>query len=183
MSRDQAGSGLIGLLIVLVIGGFITWLALTTYLDTAADSSVPGGGAPLDETRRQTTMADMRAISRAIQFMLADTGSTPASLSELQEGGYLVQVPARDNWGNPWAYTVGRDGFTLTSLGSNGGAGPAPPADWRTGAYDVDIVLRNGQFVQAPAGRERDVEAVPAPAGPLAPFAHPDLPSRCSMFA
>ena len=153
MSRNQAGSGLIGLLIVLVISGFITWYAVTMYLDTAADSSLPGSATPLDETRRQTTMAEMQTIGRTIQIMQADSGSLPATLAELQAGGYLVQVPAGDGWGTAWVYTMGRDGFTLTSLGSDGRAGPAPPVDWRSGAYDADIVLRNGQFVQAPAGR------------------------------
>ncbi len=150
---DARGSSLIGILIVLVIGGFISWYAMTTYLDSAADSSLPGAGAPLDETKRQTTMADMQTIGRTIQLMQADTGSTPARLAELQEGGYLVRVPVRDGWGTAWVYTMGRDGFTLTSLGADGLAGPAPPVDWTSGAYDADIVLRNGQFVQAPAGR------------------------------
>ncbi len=153
MPGRQDGSSLIGILIVLVIGGFISWFALTTYLDATRNSSLPGAGAPLDETKRQTTMADMQAIGRAIQVMQADTGSTPGGLAELQEGGYFVQVPAHDGWGGAWTYTIDRDGFTLTSFGSDGRAGPAPPSSWTTGAYDADIVLRNGQFVQAPAGR------------------------------
>lgn len=153
MPGRQEGSSLIGILIVLVIGGFIAWFAMATYLDTTGSSSLPGAGAPLDETKRQTTMADMQAIGRAVQLTQADTGSLPGRLAELQEGGYLVRVPAGDGWGTPWAYTTGRDGFTLTSLGSDGRAGPAPPSPWATGAYDADIVLRNGQFVQAPSGR------------------------------
>ncbi len=152
-SRDKTGSSLIGFLSVLVIGGFITWYAMTMYLDAAADSSVPGGAAPLDETKRQTTMADMQTIGRAIQLMQADSGSLPKRLEELQSGGYLVRAPTRDSWGTLYAYTTGENNFALTSLGADGRPGPAPPSPWTTGAYETDIVLRNGQFVQAPAGR------------------------------
>ena len=153
MSRDQAGSSLIGLLLVLVIGGLITWYGMTMYLDAAADSSVPGAGTPLDESRRQTTMTDMQTIGRAIQLMLADAGSLPERLEDLQSGGYFVRAPTRDRWGTLYVYTTGQNEFALTSLGADGRPGPAPPSPWTTGAYDADIVLRNGQFVQAPAGR------------------------------
>ena len=88
--------------------------------------------------------------------MQADSGSLPSSLVELESGGYMVKVPTGDGWGNAWVYTMAtaRGGtFTLTSLGADGRAGPAPPVDWTTGAFDVDIVFKDGQFLQAPASR------------------------------
>jgi hypothetical protein len=133
-------------------------LAVGLYLiisRTAQDSvdALAGAGAPLDETRRQRTLADMRAIRDAIRLMQADTGAPPSSFAALEAGGYLASVPANDGWGNPFVYVAGRTEYEITSLGSDGRAGPAAPQPWISGSYACDLVLHNGEFTQAPSGR------------------------------
>lgn len=107
----------------------------------------------VDRGRQRRTMADMRNIATANGTMRVDTGRYASSLAELAEGGYMQVVPPTDAWGTPWNYVASRETYTLTSLGSDGAAGPAPPRSWPDAPYDPDIVLRNGQFIQAPTGR------------------------------
>lgn len=150
--RSEDGVSLIALLIVLVV------LAVGLYvlISRTAENSVgalAGAGAPLDETKRQRTLADMRAIGDAIRLMQADTGRPPANLAALEAGGYLETVPAADGWGNAFTYTTGPDGFELRSLGSDGRAGPPPPQPWTGGSYACDLIMANGQLTQAPAQR------------------------------
>ncbi|MGD8329552.1 MAG: type II secretion system protein GspG, partial [Acidobacteriota bacterium] len=149
---NERGAALIAVLIVLVL------LAVGLYfiISRTANSSVgalANAGAQLDETKRQRTLSDMRAIADAIRLMQADTGRAPASLADLQHGGYLEVVPMNDAWGHGFIYAVDGNQFELTSLGSDGRAGPAPPQPWTGGSYPCDLTLTNGQFTQAPATR------------------------------
>jgi len=115
---------------------------------------------PLDEqlsaahrSRQRSTMADMRNIATANAVMRLDTGGYAQSLAELVEKNYMRVVAPTDAWGTAWAYSTGADTYTLTSLGSDGAPGPAPPRVWLDEPYDPDIVLTDGQFTQAPTGR------------------------------
>jgi hypothetical protein len=150
--RNERGASLIAVLIVLVL------LAVGLYfiISRTADNSVGAfadAGMQLDETKRQRTLSDMRAIADAIRLMQADTGRAPASLADLQRGGYLEVVPVNDGWGHGFIYNVDGNSFELTSLGSDGRAGPAPPQPWTGGSYACDLILYNGQFTQTPAAR------------------------------
>ena len=149
---SERGAALIALLLALVISGFLAWYALSTYLGNSADPSGAeiGVSSPMDHTRQQRTMSDMQAIGRAIAVAYADNGAYPASLAELEAGGHLVRVPTADAWGTVWAYSTGADGYTLVSLGSDGRAGPAPPSPWRSGSYESDLIMKNGQLTQVP---------------------------------
>ncbi len=98
-------------------------------------------------------MADMRNMATANGRMRIDTGRYAQSLSQLAENGYLQVVPPTDGWGNAWVYSTGGDTYTITSLGSDGARGPAPPPDWVGEPDDPDIILTNGQFTQAPMER------------------------------
>ncbi len=63
----------------------------------------------------------------------------------------LEEPILNDAWGNAFMYTTGADTYTLSSMGSDGAMGPAPPAIWAFGdAEDVDIVMTDGIFNQAP---------------------------------
>ena len=148
----QRGAALIGLLLALVISGFLAWYVLNTYLGSSAEPSGAeiGLSSPMDHTSQQRTISDMQAIGRAITMAFADTGEYPANLAKLQERGYFVRVPAADAWGGAWTYTTGRDGYQLVSLGADGRAGPAPPSPWTSGSYESDLILKNGQLTQAP---------------------------------
>jgi len=106
-----------------------------------------------DQGWQRRTMADMRNMATANATMRIDTGRYAQSLAELAENGYMRVVPPTDGWGNAWLYTTGADTYTITSLGSDGARGPAPPPNWVRGPDDPDIILTNGQFTQAPTGR------------------------------
>ena len=107
----------------------------------------------MDRGRQRRSMADMRNIATANDTMRVDTGQYATSLSDLQEGGYMQVAPLNDGWGNPFVYMTGSDTYTITSLGSDGAVGPAPPSPWINDPYDPDIVLTDGQFTQAPRGQ------------------------------
>jgi len=107
----------------------------------------------VDRGKQRRTMAFMRNIAVANGVMRVDTGSYAQSLVELQDAGYMQEVPTLDAWDNPFVYTTGEDTYTIASLGNDGVAGPAPPATWYEEPYDPDIVLTDGMFTQAPMGR------------------------------
>jgi len=150
--RNERGASLIAVLIVLVLlaGGLYFIISRTANSSVGA---LADAGMQLDETKRQRTISDMRAIADAIRLMQADTGRAPASLADLQRGGYLEVVPVNDGWGHAFVYAVEGNNFELTSLGSDGRAGPAPPQPWTGGSYPCDLILYNGQFTQTPATR------------------------------
>ncbi len=106
-----------------------------------------------DQGWQRRTMADMRNMATANATMRIDTGRYARSLAELAENGYMRVVPPTDGWGNAWAYSTEADTYTITSWGSDGAPGPAPPVDWVGEPDDPDIILMNGQFTQAPMGR------------------------------
>jgi len=98
-------------------------------------------------------MADIRNIAVANGVMRIDTGRYATSLEQLQTAGYMSVALTVDCWGNAFVYTVGTDTYILTSLGSDGAAGRAPPRVWPDEPYDPDIILMDGQFIQAPSGQ------------------------------
>ena len=149
--RNQRGASLIVLVLVLAIVGLTVWLVVS-YTSNSLDA-LAGAGAPLDDTNRQRTLADMKVIGDAIRLMQADSGDLPTSLAGLVAGGYLVTVPTTDGWGNALVYMTSSSGFELHSLGSDGRAGPAPPQPWTSGSHACDLIMTNGQFTQAPSSR------------------------------
>ncbi len=106
----------------------------------------------IDRGRQRRTMASMRNIAVANGTMRVDRGAYAESLQALQANRYIVKIPI-DGWGNTFIYSVGQDTYTITSHGSDGQAGPAPPGTWRSEPYEPDIVLSDGRFTQAPTGQ------------------------------
>ena len=109
----------------------------------------------IDRGRQRRSMAQMRNIATANARMLEDAGQYAWALADLQAGGYMSIAAFDDGWDNAMVYTVSEDQstYTITSLGSDGAAGPPPPEPWINSPYDSDLVLTDGQFTQAPAGR------------------------------
>lgn len=150
--RNERGTSLISIVLGLVILGIGGGVVLSRYANDSVDA-LAGAGMPLDETRRQRTITDMRTLGQAIALMQADRGAYPATLAELETAGYFVRVPTVDGWGNAFAYSTGPNGFTLVSLGEDGRAGPPPPQPWTNGSHACDLVMTNGVFTQVPATR------------------------------
>ncbi|MFQ5742506.1 MAG: type II secretion system protein GspG [Acidobacteriota bacterium] len=150
------GFSLIGILIVLAVVLVVALAVTKQYSGLGARD--PATGVPLneistlDQARQQRTLSDMQAIATANAAIYAETGAYASSLADLESRRLLVKVP-KDGWGNDWTYEVGRNSYTLTSLGADGAPGPKPPAAWRGGSWEVDLILTNGQFTQAPSRR------------------------------
>ena len=137
--KRQEGFSLIELLIVVAIIGIIATIAVPQLMDA------------LDRGRQRRSMSDMRNLATANGTFRVDTGAYAATLVGLQPT-YMQVVPTNDGWGNAWAYTGGAT-YTLTSLGSDGAAGPIAPSPWINSPYTPDLTMSNGQFTQAPTGQ------------------------------
>jgi prepilin-type N-terminal cleavage/methylation domain-containing protein len=140
LHRDE-GFSLIELLIVIAIIGIIAAIAIPQLMNA------------MDRGRQRRSMADMRNIATANGTMRVDTGAYAAALADLSAQGYMQVTPATDGWGTGYLYVTGADTYTITSLGSDAGAGPAAPAPWINDPYDPDILLTDGAFTQAPTGQ------------------------------
>ena len=138
--REEGGFSLIELLIVVAIIGIIATIAVPQLLDA------------VDRGRQRRTMGDMRNIATANGTFRVDTGAYAAALVADLQPNYMQVVPTNDAWAGAWTYAGGAT-YTLTSLGADGAAGPAPPAPWVNDPYEPDLVLQNGQFTQAPTGQ------------------------------
>ena len=139
LRRDE-GFSLIELLIVVAIIGIIAAIAVPQLMNA------------MDRGRQRRSMADMRNIATANGTMRVDTGTYSATLAGLAPT-YMQIAPNNDGWGNAFVYATGADTYTITSNGSDGAAGPAPPATWINDPYDPDITLQDGAFIQAPTGQ------------------------------
>ncbi len=139
LKRQEGGFSLIELLIVVAIIGIIATIAVPQLLDA------------IDRGRQRRTMADMRNIATANGTYRVDLGTYPTALANLQPT-YMQVTPAADGWGTAWTYAGGVT-YTLTSNGSDGATGPAPPSPWINDPYTSDLILTNGQFTQAPTGQ------------------------------
>jgi len=153
LANQAAGTKLA--LLVSVWRSFGTSALVFALLFTISGGSTAGEQDPAsDREKQQRTMALMRLLATANGTMRVDTGAYAQSLMELQ--AYIREVPVNDAWGSAFSYrAVAADhgSYTLTSLGSDGEAGPAPPIPWRDEPYEPDIVLSDGRFTQAPTGQ------------------------------
>jgi len=140
--RKQTDSGfsLIELLIVVAIIGIIAAIAVPMLMDA------------MDRARQRRTMGDMHSIVTANGTYNVDMQSYSPNLPALQAGGYLEAPVTTDAWGTNLVYVSPGPTYSLTSLGSDGAAGPAAPSPWVNDPFDPDIIVANGAFTQAPEG-------------------------------
>jgi len=147
MSRsEQAGFTLIELLIVVAIIGLLSAIAVPSLLNA------------VDRGKQSGTVADMRAIATALERYAIDNNGYPThfgALAESLEPGYITLLPRADDWGNGYVYAPGTGGqaYSLRSLGKDGTL-QGSPGFGTTHAFEDDIILVDGQFVQWPAGQQ-----------------------------
>ena len=141
MSRhNQGGFSIIELLIVILTIGIIAAIAIPQLLDAA------------ERARQRRSMADMHSIVTANGTYYIDQMGYSPDLPTLAATGYLQVLLTNDGWGNPFVYNVGANTYTLSSLGADGVAGPAPPIPWANEPFEPDITVVDGMFTQAPEG-------------------------------
>jgi general secretion pathway protein G len=139
LKYNERGFSLIELMIVILVIGIIAAIAIPQLLDAQ------------DRAKQRRSMADMHSIVSANGTYFIDMQSYAPNLAALNPT-YLEVAITNDGWGNPFVYNVGADTYTLTSLGSDGAAGPAPPVPWINDPFEPDISVTDGMFTQAPEG-------------------------------
>ena len=136
--RKQNGFSLIELLIVVGIIGIIAAIGIPALMNA------------IDRAKQRRSMGDMRTLVIANATYFVDFQDYAPALIDLQINDYVEVLVSSDGWGNPLVYTVGAQTYTLTSFGSDGVAGPAPPNPWENEPFDPDIIVVDGMFTQAP---------------------------------
>ena len=140
---SQAGFTLIEILIVVLVVGIISSIALTNLAHA------------LDRSRQRATMGDMRTISKAIEVYSIDHGHLPTAgnMNALRTVLMPYQssvVPITDHWSHSYSYAVdAQQNYTIESFGKDGLDGTDITAGTRFD-YNLDLVLANGQFTAAP---------------------------------
>ena len=144
----QNGYTLIELLIVVAIIALLAAIAIPNLINA------------LNRSRQKRTMADMRAISEAVEMYHQDLSHFPihadVDASVLREDLriYVRQFNGHDGWNHPFLYTSDGDNYTLVSAGGD----RTWDDSWllgETGYFHCDIVFSGGVFIQWPAGGQR----------------------------
>ncbi|MFQ5745316.1 MAG: prepilin-type N-terminal cleavage/methylation domain-containing protein, partial [Acidobacteriota bacterium] len=131
-----AGFSIIEVLVVLAVVAILAMLAVSQFVQA------------YDRSRQRSTLADMRSVAAANGMYRIDNSKYAQALTDLAPD-YMDPIPTVDRWGYAWTY-VGGSSYSLTSRGSDGIAGPPPPADWTGEPFEADLVLQSGTFTQAP---------------------------------
>jgi type II secretion system protein G len=149
--RADRGFTLIELLVVVAILGILTALAVYNLADA------------VDRGRQKRTVADLRALSTAVEAYAVDFQAYPrgaaGGTSQLDASlvpTYIRHLPGLDGWHESIGVLLDSSGVTYT-LYSGGGDHLANSSSWRAGAttsYSEDIVFAVGGFVQWPEGTQ-----------------------------
>lgn len=141
--RRQSGAQ--GFSLVELLVGFATIGILATLV-------VPQLLMAFERTRQRRSLADMRAIASANGTYRVDHDAYAAAMDDLIPL-FMNPVPPTDAWGTAWSYGLSGATYTLSSYGSDGAAGPAPPLAWTDEPFESDLIVVNGAFTQAPETR------------------------------
>ena len=99
-------------------------------------------------------MDDMGDMAKYIATRLSILGVYPGAPLTIRTCPTCPWVPyaKKDPWGNLYAYASTGDTYTLRSLGADGRVSPGITFATRDD-FDLDIVMKDGQFVNQPFTR------------------------------
>jgi type II secretion system protein G len=148
MKTNNKGFTLIELLIVVAIIGLLAAMVIPNLLDA------------IDRSKQRATVADMRIWGLALGSYFSDKGTfppaggTPSDFTTV----YPALVPyaistlkTKDNWNHLYEYYTDVIGsYSVRSDGKDGVHGiGVTPSTWQN--YDLDILLNDGIFTNAPS--------------------------------
>ena len=131
-ARTRSGFTLVEVMVALAVLGLL-----------AAAVSIAGVRS-LNRSRQAEAMKEMKNIATSLAISASNTGQYPRALSH--RNGDDVRT---DPWGHLFVYRGGGDTFELRCLGRDGveSAGITPET---RDDFDLDIVMRDGVFVNRP---------------------------------
>ncbi len=144
----QKGYTLIELLIVVAIIALLAAIAIPNLINA------------LNRARQKRTMADMRAISEAVEMYHQDLSFFPVHTdvhADVLRGDlviYVKQFNGFDGWNHPFLYSSDGENYTLVSRGSDRTLDGSWPLG-ETAYFHCDIVFSGGAFMQWPGGGQR----------------------------
>lgn len=161
------------IVVIVVVGG----LFVVAVIGILAAIAIPNFLTAKERATQKRTMADIRALSTAIEAYSTDNnseypkGSTVTELAGALSPKYIRIVPAVDGWGHALQYTCLKDATTPDSdkcvgyvIGSAGKdlrfehdslLETVAAGERTTTNFDCDIVYSNGKFVEYPEGVQR----------------------------
>jgi competence protein ComGC len=104
---EEKGSGLIGMLVVIVIIGVVFWYMNSGGGQTGSSYSPPSGGKiqeSLQKARQSASKQELAILRQAISIYRAERGANPPTLRTLAEEGYVSESALRDSEGKKYEY-------------------------------------------------------------------------------
>jgi hypothetical protein len=119
-----------------------------------AGLAITGGIKALERAKQAKAMDDMNEMSKYIAVRLSILGVYPDAPLTIRNCATCPWVPyeKKDPWGHFYVYSGGGDTYTLRCLGRDGAPSAGIALSTRD-AFDLDIVMKDGQFVNQPFTR------------------------------
>jgi prepilin-type N-terminal cleavage/methylation domain-containing protein len=140
-TRAVQGFTLVEITVAVAIVGILAGLAITQGLKA------------IDRAKQAKAMDDMGDMAKYIAVRMSILGVYPDPLT-VRNCPTCPWVPytRKDPWGSPYAYVSTGDTYTLRCLGADGSVSPGISPATRDD-FDLDIVMKDGQFVNQPFTR------------------------------
>lgn len=127
-----------------------------SMIGVIAAIAIPNLIHAVDRSKQKKAMADMRSLAAAIESYAVDNDRYPRASSIAEVESLLVPdhrlaIPRIDGWGEPFEVSSSPTGYEIRSAGKDRVFESDPPRG-ATFEFREDIVLRDGEFVQAPLG-------------------------------
>lgn len=153
IQRTQSGGGVLIVIIIVIV-------MATCFAGLIAAIAIPNFLNAVDRGRQKRTMADIQSLATSVEAYAVDHDEYPVfgsldELRELVEPTYIIKAPSVDGWGYSFFCEGDADGYLIRSPGKDGVLDVADPRSYRggrSGDFNADIVLENGEFLQWPQG-------------------------------
>ncbi|MCU0287481.1 MAG: type II secretion system protein GspG [Acidobacteria bacterium] len=146
-------------------------LPVTAPVGIITAIAVPNFLSSIQKGKQKATMADMEAISKAIEAYTVDhkaapVGKTLAEIKKKLQPKYIKELPLKDAWGNDYLYFHGtadkKAEYAVASAGKDGVFNGWEQTECYTVSdmkdFNNDLITANGKFVFCPISKDKDHE-------------------------